>query len=175
MPASACASSDPLLAVLLRAAALLAVGGTLGFAVNWVRPGGVPFGHVEKVAICEAADPDELVVVSPDDGAALCAEVGAIVLDVRSEEAFARGHVAGALHLPCHADPLGGDVSGILTTAGVILVYGESTEEARPVAQSLLQRQFTDVRILEGGYAAWEAAGQGCVSGPCESCEEGHE
>jgi len=114
MPAPACASSDPMLPVLARSAALLAVGGTLGFAVNWVRPGGVPFGRVEKVAICEAADPDELVVISPDDGAALCADVGAIVLDVRPEAAFARGHVAGALHLPCHADPLEGDISGLL-------------------------------------------------------------
>ena len=164
-----------MLVVLIRAAALLVIGSTVGFVVNWIRPGGVPFGRVEKVAVCEAADPDGLAVISPDDGAFLCDEEGAIVLDVRPEDAFARGHVAGAIHLPCHADPLGGDVSGILATATVILVYGDSTDEARPVAQSLVQRQYADVRILEGGYAAWEAAGQGCVSGPCEACEEGHQ
>lgn len=163
-----------MLSVLTRTAALLAVGSVLGFTVNWIRPGGVPLRRVEKVAMCEAAAPEELVVLSPDEAAALCAEVGAIVLDVRSEEEFARGHVAGAIHLPCHANPLGGDISGLLATANLILIYGADTEAARPVAQSLVQRSYANVRILDGGYAAWEAAGQGCVSGPCETCEGGH-
>jgi len=160
-------------AVLIRTLALLAAGGVVGFGVNAIRPGGVPLARVEKVAVCEAANPDAVIVLAPDEAAALCAEVGAIVLDVRSEKDYERGHVADAIHLPCREDPLEGDVSGLLATAKLILIYGANTEDARPVAQSLLQRNFTNVRILEGGYAAWEAAGQGCMSGPCQHCGEG--
>ncbi len=162
-----------MLDVISRTLVLLACGSALGFVVNWVRPNGVPLQPVEKVAVCEAARPDDLVVIAPDDAAALCEEIGALVLDARSEEAYAEGHVAGAIHLPCRDNPLDGNMAGLLATANLILIYGNSTEDARPVAQSLMQRSYQDVRILEGGYAAWEAAGQGCVSGPCEGCAGG--
>lgn len=162
-----------MLGVISRTLVLLVLGSALGFVFNWVRPSGVPLHPVEKVAVCEAAQPDDLVVMAPDDAAALCEQLGAIVLDVRSEEDYAKGHVADAIHLPCRDNPLAGDISGLLATANLILIYGESTEDARPVAQSLVQRRYQNVRILEGGYAAWEAAGQGCVSGPCEDCAGG--
>ena len=171
MPGRSYASPVTVVGVVVRAL-LLVVGATsIGFAFNWLRPGGVEFGQVEAVAVCEA----ESVVVpelDPATAATQCADVETVILDVRSRARYMDGHVAGATHLPCNADPIGDDTSGLLARANLILVYGDSTEEARPVAQAIAQRHLT-VQILAGGYPAWEAAGLGCASGPCD-CTGSH-
>ncbi len=153
--------------VSLRALAIVAVSALVGFGFDWVRPGGVKLEKKDDVAICEAGESDLVVEIMPEDASASCAAVETVILDVRSEKEYFDGHVAGAIHLPCSADPLGDEFSGLISRAGLILVYGQSTDDARQVARALAERQY-EVQILAGGYPAWEAAGLGCVSGPCE-------
>jgi rhodanese-related sulfurtransferase len=88
-----------------------------------------------------------------------------VIVDVRSAQLFAEGHVAGALHLPCDSSgPLANDPR--IARARSLVVYGHSTEDARPVASALSQRNpGARVVVIAGGFPAWNAAGLACASG----------
>ncbi|OGR15345.1 MAG: hypothetical protein A2341_23905 [Deltaproteobacteria bacterium RIFOXYB12_FULL_58_9] len=125
---------------------------------------------MERAQTCEVGTtPLEII---PDLAAALCAQPDALILDVRSAAEFAAGHVTAAVHLPCSAGTIERDLSDRLSSASVVLVYGDGDADARRVAESLTQQQHFNVRVIAGGYSAWDAAGQACSSGPCELCGE---
>lgn len=81
-----------------------------------------------------------------------------IVIDVNEAEAFASGHILGAIHLPFS------EWSQKLThleqykTSPVILV---STQErqALQAAKTLKQKGFKNIAILSGGLPSWQQAG----------------
>lgn len=163
-----------MLAILSKAATLVTIGLFLGGMSHWVRFGG-PFVKLAQPEVCEAPENIGPIATIPAAVAAdLCADSTVIVVDVRSAEDFAAGHIAGAYHLPCSAGVIDHDFSRRLTLARTILVYGESSADTAPVVESLLRRRFADVRFIEGGYKAWEAAGEACASGPCAGCSGGH-
>jgi rhodanese-related sulfurtransferase len=161
-----------------RAAALLALGCALGLVVNAVRKDGVRPGSFAVATTCAATAParSAVTVLPPTKAMTLCGDPGVLVADVRSPDRFARGHVAGAIHLPCGAS---GDVAsralGLLADKHTLIVYGDDTDEARPVAETLtsrLARKDIRVIILDGGFPAWDRAGLACSSGPCPECKE---
>jgi rhodanese-related sulfurtransferase len=173
--------------VLGRALCLLLAGSALGLAVNKARPDGVRFTKFEAPTSCGAGlaaaspggppDTPPVEVLAPAAADALCGDPQTLIADVRSETAFAEGHVTGALHLPCAS-------SGSAATAAVdllaghhtLLVYGERTDDAKVVADELRARGGRpDLRVLviDGGFAAWNRAGLACSSGPCPSCGAG--
>jgi rhodanese-related sulfurtransferase len=63
---------------------------------------------------------------------------------------------------------------GLAAAAGkhTLVVYGETTADARTVAESLRPKlpAGLEVVVLEGGFAAWNAEGLACTSGPCPDC-----
>jgi 3-mercaptopyruvate sulfurtransferase SseA len=80
--------------------------------------------------------------------------------------------VAGAIHLPCDASgSVASEAMHKLEGAATVIVYGESTDDARPVAASLHRRLHNRVSLLKGGFAAWNQAGLACASGPCDECK----
>jgi len=166
-------------ALLGRTGAVLLLGATVGVVVNTVRPDGVAWQASPAEAACEA--PVELAlgpeVMQPQEAARLCADSGVLVADARTAEAFTEGHVAHAVHLPCAADgTVASRVPELIAHKHTVIVYGETTEEAIEVANSLNRRaQDPSLRIvvLAGGFTAWENAGLACSSGPCPSCVEG--
>jgi len=166
--------------VLVRAAFLLLAGSLGGAAINAVRPDGVGVRGFVASSTC-GAGPERVGprVLGPNAALTLCGDPGVLVADVRSAARFAEGHVAGAIHLPCRAsgDALGGALAK-LAGKHTVIVYGDSTDEARPVAASLAQRLDPgaavppDIVVLEGGFRAWDQAGLACSSGPCPECQE---
>lgn len=160
--------------VLLRAACLLAGGAILGLAANAARPAPVALTGFEPQVTCTAdAEATEPVgELHAHDASSMCGREGVFFADARSAERFAEGHVAGAIHLPCSASATGADGAiQRLGAARTIVVYGDSTEEARTVAETLQARApKADVRILRGGFPAWETEGLACASGPCRDC-----
>jgi 3-mercaptopyruvate sulfurtransferase SseA len=166
---------DALLPTVGRAALLVALGASLGLAANASRKDGIRLSGFQPAATCEAGEAAAAPsTISPAEAATMCGRSDVVVFDARSPARFAEGHVAGAIHLPCGADGrTAADGIGHTTGARTIIVYGDSTAEAQPVAQSLLRRDARlDVRVLDGGFPAWMAAGQACASGPCDSCTE---
>jgi rhodanese-related sulfurtransferase len=166
-----------MVSLLARALALVVVGGGLGLAVNAVRPGGVALRGYSPPVTCSVGGPGHaapIEVLPPDRAVGLCGDAGVLIADARPPDRFAAGHIVDAVHLPCAAS--GTQASQVVEQlAGVrtVIVYGDTTAEARAVAEDLRRRVARPelrVVVLEGGFAAWSQAGLACASGPCRSC-----
>ena len=79
-----------------------------------------------------------------------------VVIDVRSAEEFAAGHIPGALNIPF--DQVAKRISEVDAPHGVAL-YCMVGPRARKGESALLGAGYTSVLHLEGGLAAWQAAG----------------
>jgi rhodanese-related sulfurtransferase len=81
---------------------------------------------------------------------------GLWLVDVRSEAAFAEGHIEGAVHIP----------AGLLATKrlpqGKIIVLADDSlglRKGREAAEVLLKNGHDKVFLLEGGMPAWQGEG----------------
>jgi len=177
--------------LMVRAALLLAGGGLLGLAINRVHPHGVRFAAFSPPTACAAplaatggpgAPAPAVEVLSLAQVASLCGNPRALVADARSAERFAEGHISGAIHLPCASSRMAASAAlEQLTDKDTLVVYGDGTSDAVPVADELRRRVENAglhaasqagmrVAVLEGGFAAWSQAGLACSSGPCAGC-----
>jgi len=83
------------------------------------------------------------------------------LLDVRSTEEFAAGHVPGAINIP--VDQLEGRLSE-LKSGDEIVVYCFAGPRAAAALELLLGREFRRVEHLRGDFSEWESSG-----GPVET------
>jgi rhodanese-related sulfurtransferase len=118
------------------------------------------------------AAPLPIVELTPREASFLCGRPGVIFADTRAAARFEEGHVADAVHLPCDATELGAEAAIThLARAATVIVYGDSSDDGRAVAETLRRRGLRgDLRVLRGGFAAWEQEGLACASGPCKDC-----
>jgi rhodanese-related sulfurtransferase len=167
-------------ALALRALVIVAGGALAGLGVNAMRPhDGLAIGKFEPPAVCDGAEAaGQPLEMDPAEVAASCARTDVVVADARPSSRFAEGHVAGAIHLPCDAaGTVAQSALSHLDGKHTIIVYGEDTADAQPVAASLRRRiHRADLRIavLKGGFRSWMQGGQACASGPCDECKESH-
>jgi rhodanese-related sulfurtransferase len=162
-------------ALVLRAVVLVAASALAGLGINAMRPGGLRVGSFEAPAVCDhAAAAGTPLELGPDEAAALCGRSDVVIADTRPASRFTEGHVAGAIHLPCDATgSVAQEALHALSGKHTVVVYGDTTEEAQPVAASLRRRTHdASVLVLRGGFKAWSEAGQACASGPCDTCKD---
>jgi rhodanese-related sulfurtransferase len=101
-----------------------------------------------------AADANE---VTPEQ--VLAGQRGAqapLLLDVRTADEFASGHVPGAINI--HVDELAAR-TGELDAQREVVVYCERGPRARKAADALVAAGFTDVKLLSGHMSGWRDAG----------------
>lgn len=89
----------------------------------------------------------------------------AVVLDVRTVEEFASGHIPGATFMPLHVVPL--RVSELDRSASVVVVCESGARSAQATAY-LLQQGY-DARSMTGGMAAWRASARAVQTGAAQS------
>ena len=89
---------------------------------------------------------------------ALRARTEIVVLDVRTEAAFAQAHPLFAASLPLKRLSLQAPQL-IPRLATPVVVYGSGAEDVGQALASLRALGYTDVRPLAGGLAGWEASG----------------
>jgi len=77
-------------------------------------------------------------------------------LDVRSQENFQSGHIAGGLNVPFAE--LEKNQDGISKVKKVV-VYGGNDDEAQRAAVTLFDLNFFNAYVLDGGLDAWKTAG----------------
>jgi phage shock protein E len=80
-----------------------------------------------------------------------------IVIDVRSSDAFRDGHIPGARSLSL--DEPGDRFRELPRRATIVLYCSCPVSEIGPAYQFLRFSGFDDVRVLEGGFAAWVGRG----------------
>jgi len=85
-----------------------------------------------------------------------------VVIDVRTAEEYASGHIPGALNIPF--DQVADRISEVDAPNGVAL-YCMVGPRARKGESALLASGYTSVLHLEGGLASWQAEGLPVESG----------
>lgn len=107
---------------------------------------------------------DEAPSIDPAELSARQASGSApVVIDVRSAAEYREGHIPGALNIPF--DQVAERISEVDAPQGVAL-YCMMGPRARRGESALLAAGYTPVLHLEGGLAAWQAAGLPVERGP---------
>jgi rhodanese-related sulfurtransferase len=81
---------------------------------------------------------------------------GALVLDIRSLDEFAAGHISGARQMPVDQLPKAGETLKKHREKPVI-VYGADESAGPVVVRKLASQGFTKAFCLRGGLATWRA------------------
>jgi phage shock protein E len=102
---------------------------------------------IETVSPAQAAD----LVASPP--------AGLVVLDVRTPDEFASGHLAGAVNLDFYSASFATDLAA-LNRDVPYLIYCHTGNRSGQTREMMRQLGFERVYDLQGGIAAWQAAGQ---------------
>jgi rhodanese-related sulfurtransferase len=158
--------------IIVRTLALSVIGALLGFGVNAVRAHRLPlvarsFDYQIECGMPGVA-PMEGNTVAPADLAKLRAAPGVVLVDIRSADAYAAGHVAGAQSLPVSSVmPTDPAKLAALSKSRTIIVYddGEELGRAEEFGGELKTAGAKDVRFLRGGYKGYAAASQPVTTG----------
>ncbi len=116
-----------------------------------------------------AADPDSsessieaagVRTVSPEEGAAIQASPpeSLVILDVRTAEEFAEGHLEGAVMVDFYADDFKAQLEELDPTVPYLL-YCQSGNRSGQAAAMMEDLGYGDVADIDGGILAWSAAG----------------
>ena len=89
--------------------------------------------------------------IEPKEAAALI-DGGALVIDVRDDDEYEAGHIAGARHVPI--DRLGPEEVG----EGAVVLYCRSGDRSEPAAAAFAA-SGSDAHSIAGGLLAWTEAG----------------
>jgi rhodanese-related sulfurtransferase len=112
-----------------------------------------------------AAEPSDTEVSQTQVTAWIEGGTGPLLLDVRSENEFASGHVPGAVNIPhnqlgARLNEIGGG------REQSIVVYCESGRRAGIAASTLQEAGFSSIQHLIGDMSAWRDAGLPTESEP---------
>ena len=112
---------------------------------------------VATVAFADGAESTQAPSVSAAElHAGREAGTAPVVIDVRTANEYASGHIPGAINIPF--DQVAQRISEIETPQGAIL-YCMVGPRARKGESALLAAGYKKAFHLEGGLAAWQAAG----------------
>ncbi len=98
--------------------------------------------------------------ISPAEAADLLEGVptGLVVLDVRTPDEFAAGHLAGAVNLDYSAAGFAGEL-GALDREVPYLLYCRTGNRSAQAREMMRDQGFAEVHEIEGGIVAWAEAG----------------
>ena len=88
---------------------------------------------------------------------------GVTVIDVRTPEEFAAGHIEGAVNYNVEGPDFSAQIAG-LDPAGTYAVYCRSGNRSQPAVAAMSQAGIPGIYELESGIVGWESAGLPIVS-----------
>jgi rhodanese-related sulfurtransferase len=117
-------------------------------------------------AAAGAPTPGSPALVGPAEADALLSSPppGLIVLDIRTPEEFAEGHLEGARMIDFYEPTFLADV-GEIDRDAPIFIYCRSDNRSGQAVTAMVDMGFTNVTELDGGIVAWQAAGLPVVTG----------
>lgn len=119
----------------------------------------VPAGSLAGCS-SEQADPDTLDI---EAFATLAESPGTVLLDVRTPQEFATGHLRNAVNIDFNAPDFADRVAGLDRTA-TYAVYCRSGNRSGQALQLMTHAGFENAAHLDGGIVAWTAAGRPVVT-----------
>ncbi len=99
-----------------------------------------------------------VVLASPEEAQALIDSGDVKLLDVRTPEEFAAGHIAGAENIDFYAADFAGQLDA-LDQGERYVVYCRSGNRSGQATALMAGKGFGSVTDVDGGIVAWEAAG----------------
>jgi len=119
-------------------------------------------GEDEPAAAADDAGRPAFGVVSTDQAAALATDPAVTVIDVRTPEEFAEGHIEGATLIDLSSPTFADDVAR-LDPETPYLVYCRSDNRSGQAVMVMQQLGFEQLWDLDGGVVAWAADGHTLV------------
>jgi phage shock protein E len=104
------------------------------------------------------ASSSAVTLVGPEEAHALVESGDVEVLDVRTPEEYAEGHVDGATNIDFYAADFADQVAE-LDRDQEYVVYCRSGNRSSQATALMAEQGFTAVNDVDGGIVAWEAAG----------------
>ena len=118
--------------------------------------GGESAGEAAQETV--AAPSSAVTLVSPDDAHALVESGDVEVLDVRTPEEYAEGHLEGATNIDFYASDFADQIAE-LDRDQEYVVYCRSGNRSSQATALMAEQGFAAVNDVDGGIVAWEAAG----------------
>ncbi len=87
---------------------------------------------------------------------------GVQIIDVRTPEEFASGHIAGAVNIPVQSAEFGTRIAA-LDPAGQYAVYCRSGNRSQPAVEAMKNAGITTIYELDSGTRGWTSEGQPLV------------
>lgn len=97
--------------------------------------------------------------VGTGEFAAVIEQPGIQIIDVRTPEEFAEGHIAGAVNIPVQQADFGDRIAQ-LDPNTTYAVYCRSGNRSQPAVDAMEQAGITDIYELESGTKGWTAEGR---------------
>jgi rhodanese-related sulfurtransferase len=110
----------------------------------------------------QTAAPDSIQVLSIPQFEKMSAKKKSKIIDVRTPEEVAEGHLADASTFNFLSPDFTSQVAG-LNKKGTYLLYCRSGSRTRKAADAMQKMGFKHVYMLEGGINAWKEAGKEVV------------
>jgi len=85
-----------------------------------------------------------------------------VILDVRTPEEYAAGHIEGAVNIDYYSTSFAAEV-GALDSMNTYLVYCRTGVRSAAATGIMAEKGFSDLYNMEGGITAWTAAGYSLV------------
>lgn len=104
----------------------------------------------------KTADATESIVLDVTASAAAATDAAAVLLDVRTPEEFAAGHIDGAVNINIAAPDFAAQVGKLDKDATYLVHCSKNVENGRSAQALAIMAQlgFTELRNVVGGYAA---------------------
>ena len=84
---------------------------------------------------------------------------GTLIIDVRTPEEFADGHIAGAVNIPVQQPDFATRIAALDPTTAYA-VYCRSGNRSQPAVAAMEEAGITTIYELDSGTKGWTAAGQ---------------
>lgn len=111
-----------------------------------------------------SAAPSNGVGVGAVDFAAALKRPDTAIVDVRTPQEYAQGHLPGAVNLDVSSPDFASRLSA-LDPSAPYAVYCKSGNRSGVAVAAMTEQGFTNAYHLEGGIGAWQAAGGEVVTG----------
>jgi len=111
----------------------------------------------DSVAV-ESPAPGEVSLLSAEQFDAASSQEGVVLLDVRTAEEFAEGHIEGATNIDFYSPTFGNDILA-LDAGQEYAVYCRSGNRSATTTAFMSENGFDSIYELQGGIVAWESAG----------------
>ncbi|TDQ13590.1 rhodanese-related sulfurtransferase [Algoriphagus boseongensis] len=112
-----------------------------------------------SLAFSQTVEKDSIQVISIAQFEKMSTKKKSMVVDVRTPEEAAEGHLAGSVNINFLGENFGTEIQS-LDKKKTYLLYCKSGNRTRKAAGQMLKAGFKHVYMLEGGITNWQNSGK---------------